>query len=380
VSGPAVAAARRKAARAAAQGAFTMPRVVRTPRLALSPLSAMDTAEFQRFWDDEESARFVGGRTDATGAWRRLATFAGQWALHGFGHYALRDTSGEFVGFAGLWFPRDWPEIEIAYCLMPEARGTGLAAEAVRAIHAVAMELGAPSLVSYISADNAASQQVAMAAGAGQDGSFTVRGETVLVFRYPEEHGAVPPHDQELTDAPWDARAMPGAIGTRRLVLTQWRSDHFARVAQLSGDPESMRYTGGTMDEAAAWREFAATAGHWMLRGYGIYAVEAEGRLVGGVGLYRPLGWPEIELGWSLTADARGNGYATEAATAVRDIAAEQGMRRLASFIHPDNAASRNVAERLGATVEGEIVLNGAPAIVHRHVMDEARQPAPARH
>jgi RimJ/RimL family protein N-acetyltransferase len=115
-----------------------------------------------------------------------------------------------------------------------------------------------------------------------------------------------------------------------------------------------------------------------MLRGYGVYAVEAEGRYVGAVGLSRPHGWPDIELVWSLTADATGQGYATEAARAVRAVAADQGMRRLASFVHPDNPASLRVAERLGALRGEDIEMpSGAPAIVFRHPMD-ATEPAGA--
>jgi RimJ/RimL family protein N-acetyltransferase len=98
--------------------------------------------------------------------------------------------------------------------------------------------------------------------------------------------------------------------------------------------------------------------------------VEADGRLVGAVGLHRPLGWPEIELLWSLTADARGRGYATEAARVVRAVAAEQGMRRLASFIDAENRPSLAVATRLGATVEGETLLHGRAHLRFVHPMD----------
>lgn len=366
-----IAAARAAAARAAADGTFVMPRTVRTARLTLTQLGNHHTEDFVRFYGDEAASGYVGGPADAAGAWFRLAMYAGQWALHGFGHYALHDASGEFVGFAGLWFPADWPEIEIGYAIVPEARGLGYASEAARAVSALALELGAPSVVSYIHPDNEASKQVARAAGAVEEGPVELGGKPASVFRYPvEEAGAVPALDEDAADAAWEVAAMPFTIRTARLTLCQWRRDHFDRYAAHHGDAASKRFTGGALSAARAWRQLAADAGHWTLRGYGVYAVEVEGRLVGAVGLHRPLGWPEIELVWSLAADARGDGYATEAARAVRAVAAEQGMKSLASFIDPADAASLAVAGRLGAWPDGAVAIDGREAVVHRHPMD----------
>jgi RimJ/RimL family protein N-acetyltransferase len=365
--------ARSAAARAAAAGTFAMPRTVRTPRLTLAPLGSHLTEDFVRFFADEDASFYVGGPADAAGAWKRLAMFAGQWSLHGFGHYALHDAEGEFVGFAGLWFPADWPEIEIGYALVPEARGLGYASEAVRAIHALAMELGAPALVSYIHPQNETSKQVACAVGAVEEGTIDLSGKTACVFRYPmHDVGAVPALDEDAAGASWEASAMPLNIRTSRLVLTQWRTDHYEPSVDHFADADDTRYTGGVLTATQVWRGIAAAAGQWLLRGYGVYAVEMDGRFVGGVGLSRPLGWPEIELVWTLMREVRGQGFATEAARAVRDVAAEQGMRRLASFIHPENAPSIAVAERLGARPDGTVMLEGGESLVFRHRMDVA--------
>src|SRR5205814_3833493 len=57
----------------------------------------------------------------------------------------------------------------------------------------------------------------------------------------------------------------------------------------------------------------------------------------------------EVEIGWMLGAGYWGQGYATEAATAVRDYAFEQlGLPRLVCLIYPDNQPSIRVAEELG--------------------------------
>ena len=56
------------------------------------------------------------------------------------------------------------------------------------------------------------------------------------------------------------------------------------------------------------------------------------------------------ELGWALSRGYWGNGYATEAAAAIRDWSYEQpNIERLVSLISPTNVRSQRVAERIGA-------------------------------
>ncbi|MEM8663919.1 MAG: GNAT family N-acetyltransferase [Pseudomonadota bacterium] len=167
------------------------------------------------------------------------------------------------------------------------------------------------------------------------------------------------------------ALVMPKELTTARLRLTAWRVDHFEPLVVHNADPDSTRYTGGVMTRDECWKALAMLIGHWTLRGYGMYAVEdTTGALVGGIGLYRPEGWPELEVGYDLVTAARGKGFATEAAAAVRDEAAARGVTRLASFIHVDNAPSIRVAERLGATRDELITLNDAPCWRYLHAMD----------
>ena len=64
------------------------------------------------------------------------------------------------------------------------------------------------------------------------------------------------------------------------------------------------------------------------------------------------------ELGWAVVRAEWGNGYATEAARAVRDwVRAERNVARLISLIAPDNVASQRVAERLGAVPTATVTL-----------------------
>ena len=73
----------------------------------------------------------------------------------------------------------------------------------------------------------------------------------------------------------------------------------------------------------------------------------------------------EIEIGYRLDSKYWGQGLATEAARTVRDHAFNDlKLERVISLIHPDNAASRRVAEKNGMTVEKETVFRGFPTMV----------------
>ena len=74
---------------------------------------------------------------------------------------------------------------------------------------------------------------------------------------------------------------------------------------------------------------------------------------------------PEIEIGYRLLPEFWNRGYATEAARAVRDEGfSKWKLERLISLIHPDNHASRRVAEKNGMTVEKETTFKGFPTQV----------------
>jgi RimJ/RimL family protein N-acetyltransferase len=171
---------------------------------------------------------------------------------------------------------------------------------------------------------------------------------------------------------------VPETVETERLKLRQLTLDDIDAVAAMLGDPDVMRFIGGTPQTKPweIWRSLTATLGHWVLRGYGPYAVEekATGKVVGRIGLINPETWPGIEIAWTLAKAGWGKGYATEAATAVARVGfGILKADRLISLIHPDNVKSQKVAERLGAVRDGTSDYFGAdnPAIVYRH--DPAR-------
>lgn len=155
-------------------------------------------------------------------------------------------------------------------------------------------------------------------------------------------------------------------LTTERLRLRQWRNADELPMMEINLDPEVARYVNRSADAAASRVFLAEAQAHWDRHRCGLYALEGrdqarQGVLLGFVGLAFPGFLPSLahrlELGWRLRRDAWGQGYATEAATAVRDHAiAVVGAPDLISIIHPENERSRRVAEKLGMTVEAEVI------------------------
>lgn len=159
-------------------------------------------------------------------------------------------------------------------------------------------------------------------------------------------------------------------IETERLVLRGWRNGDLAPLAEFYATDPGAIWVGGPMDETDTWRRLIGFAGHWSLNGYGLFALEekASGAWLGWCGLWKPVDFPENELGWSLVERSRGKGLVTEAARAARGFAyGKAGLLTLVSYIKPDNTPSQNVAKRLGCLHEGDIEIRGFTAGVWRH-------------
>jgi RimJ/RimL family protein N-acetyltransferase len=171
-------------------------------------------------------------------------------------------------------------------------------------------------------------------------------------------------------------------IETDRLLLRVPEPEDASGVLRYLGDTEVMRWIGrdgetGTYDDAVARIERWRRA--WELDGFGHFVVERrdDGEVIGQNGLlaWDPGTWQigtrteigngaEIEIGWTLERSTWGQGFATEAATAVRDWAfREVRPERLISLIHPDNDRSQRVAQKIGERHERDIVMHhGGPA------------------
>ena len=114
-------------------------------------------------------------------------------------------------------------------------------------------------------------------------------------------------------------------IHTERLTLRAFREDDVEPFFELMQDPDVVRYIGDRRvpTRQEVWRGVAAWLGHWLLRDYGLWAVEQQetGALVGRIGLINPPDWPGPEVGYMLGKPFWGRGYASEGARAAMDWA-----------------------------------------------------------
>jgi RimJ/RimL family protein N-acetyltransferase len=175
------------------------------------------------------------------------------------------------------------------------------------------------------------------------------------------------------------------SLTTPRLGLRPFEADDFEFLVALNGDPDVARYIGycvpRTREETRHF--FEATRRAYAEDGLGHLAVylRSTGELVGRCGLsplevetepavdsaprwywFRGSAPPdmavrhEVELGYTFAKAHWGLGFATEAATAVRDHAfRDRGYDRLASAIIAENVRSSRVSRKLGFRHTGQL-------------------------
>jgi RimJ/RimL family protein N-acetyltransferase len=140
-------------------------------------------------------------------------------------------------------------------------------------------------------------------------------------------------------------------IHTERLVLRQWREADKEPFAALNADPVVMEHFPSTMTREAS-DAFVDRAGIMIAtRGWGLWAVEADGDFIGFVGLNEPDFMPGVEVGWRLKRTVWGRGYATEAGRAAIAYGFDElGLPEIVSFTSTTNLRSQRVMQRLGMT------------------------------
>jgi RimJ/RimL family protein N-acetyltransferase len=154
----------------------------------------------------------------------------------------------------------------------------------------------------------------------------------------------------------WNAMADP-ILQTPRLSLREMTPDDLDFLATLLGDERVMRYYPKccTRDEAKLWLDRILE--RYALHGHAFWLVSlrSTGEPIGQVGLLvqHVDGVDESEIGYLIHAPYWRQGYALEAASAVRDFAfGELDKRRVISLIRPVNIPSQRVALRIGMKPE----------------------------
>jgi [ribosomal protein S5]-alanine N-acetyltransferase len=144
-------------------------------------------------------------------------------------------------------------------------------------------------------------------------------------------------------------------LTTDRLELRPMRDADVAALAQVLGDPWSMRFYPAPFDLDATTAWVRRNQERYEQDGFGLLAVvdRATDEVIGDCGptLQEVDGEHHVELGWHIRRDRQRQGFATEAGRACRDQAFEVlHPERLISPIRPENVPSWSVARALGFT------------------------------
>ncbi|WP_341366908.1 GNAT family N-acetyltransferase [Yoonia sp. BS5-3] len=160
-------------------------------------------------------------------------------------------------------------------------------------------------------------------------------------------------------------------LETERLRLRAPRIDEFDAYCTIFHSERWPHEGGSDLD---AWLDYNQMIASWLLRGIGLFSIEAkaDGTHLGFAAIDHEWGDPEVEIGWMLNDHAEGQGVATEAGQALLDFARSQGRSSVVSYVDAGHPRSAAVSTRLGGQRDAaaEAALSDT-AFVFRHELKE---------
>ena len=151
-------------------------------------------------------------------------------------------------------------------------------------------------------------------------------------------------------------------IETSRLRLREIVATDAPELFAIHGNAEAMRWFGSdpltTQAQAeqlvemfAAWRRLPHPGTRWGIER------KADRRLLGTCGLFKwNRGWKSCLIGYELATSAQGEGFMTEALSAVLSWGfGHMALNRIEAQVHAQNAASLRLLGKLGFVREGEL-------------------------
>lgn len=172
----------------------------------------------------------------------------------------------------------------------------------------------------------------------------------------------------DMADVGVAMRPAPGVIRTDRLVLRTYRPGDHRDLLTFYGRSDVCRYLLNEPWSLAEAREAVQTrmSRRDLASGAVALVVEYGGRVVGSVSAWRVEEsdcTAEVEhtaeLGWAFSPEFGGRGFATEAVTALIDLAfATPRLRRVVARMDSRNESSARLAQRIGMRREGHFRQN----------------------
>lgn len=148
---------------------------------------------------------------------------------------------------------------------------------------------------------------------------------------------------------------MKNIIETDRLVLRDWGSSDLEKMAAINQDPKVMEYFPSLQDLITTKNFIKKIKNHLKNQGYSLYACERKDNkeFIGFIGLlladFEAPFTPATEIGWRLSSNSWGRGFATEGARAVLDYGFKKlKLNEIVSFAAKNNKKSIRVMEKIG--------------------------------
>ena len=159
------------------------------------------------------------------------------------------------------------------------------------------------------------------------------------------------------------------ALQTARLNLRPFSEDDLDDLSALMANADFMRFSLGVFSREQTTGFLEKVRGRDLQGLPSQFALifRPDQKLIGYCGFFLQTvdDLEELEIAYRLDRSHWGQGIATEAARAARDHAFDDlHLAHLISLIHPENIASRRVAEKNGMRPEKETIFRGFPAIV----------------
>lgn len=146
---------------------------------------------------------------------------------------------------------------------------------------------------------------------------------------------------------------MFGKYMTPAVILRQWHDSDFEPFASMNADVEVMRFFPRPLTAEESRQALQRFRQGIEQRGWGLWAVQVDGRFAGFTGLSEPKFsahfTPCVEIGWRLRREYWGRGIAFEAAQQAAKYAfLTLCLDQLVTFTAATNLRSRKLMERLG--------------------------------